>query len=328
MSVDVSVVICAYDEGRWGQLEAAVRSVAEQRYRPAETIIVVDHNPSLLARARGRFPAATVIENSRREGLCGTRNSGIEAASGSVVAFLDDDAIASPRWLELLVEQYADRAVAGVGGSIEPLWEASRPRWFPAEFDWVVGCSYRGMPQVAQEVRNLFGCNMSFRREVLNTIGGFRLGYSCDETELCIRIHQRWPSGKLVYVPDGHALHRVPSDRARLRYFLARCYFEGGSKAVVSKLVGAGPGLSSERTYVLQTLREAAWRCARDFLHRGDLDALARATTIVAGLTTTTLGYIAGGLFTTRAARHRGWTGDALTRAPMTWPWRLAQRIR
>ncbi|MDQ6816397.1 MAG: glycosyltransferase [Actinomycetota bacterium] len=328
MSVDVSVVICAYDDRRWGQLEAAVRSVAEQRYRAAETIIVVDHNSSLLARARARFAAATVVENSRQPGLCGTRNSGIEAASGSVVAFLDDDAIASPGWLEMLVEQYADRTVAGVGGGIEPVWEAGRPRWFPAEFDWVVGCSYRGMPQVAQEVRNLFGCNMSFRRELLNTIGGFRLGYSCDETELCIRMHQQWPSRKLVYVPAGNALHHVTSERARLRYFLARCYFEGGSKAVVSRLVGAGPGLSSERTYIRETLREAVWRCAWDFLKRGDLDALARATTIVAGLATTSLGYMAGGLFTTRAARHRGWSGEALTRSPIAWRWRTAQVIR
>lgn len=313
--MDVSVVICAYDDRRWGQLQAAVRSVEQQRCRAAQTIVVVDHNPSLLARARRSFPAATIVESSAPPGLRGTRNSGIDASSSSIVAFLDDDAVASPRWLELLVEQYADPAVAGVGGSVEPLWEAGRPRWFPPEFDWVVGCSYRGMPEVAQEVRNLFGCNMSFRRDLLNSVGRFRLGYSCDETELCIRIRQRWPYTKLVYVPAAKVLHHVPSERARLGYFLARCYFEGGSKAVVSRLVGAGAGLSSERSYIHQTLRAATWRCIRAFVQQGDLDGLARTTTIIAGLTTTTAGYLSGGLFIARAARRRGWSGDPPTRS-------------
>jgi glucosyl-dolichyl phosphate glucuronosyltransferase len=323
MSADVSVVICAHDSARWSQLRAALRSSQRQEHPPRETVVVIDHNPALLERARRELHEAIVVENSEPPGLGGARNTGIEAASASLVAFLDDDAVASPGWLRLLVEQYSDRAVAGVGGSVEPTWSTARPHWFPSEFDWVVGCSYRGMPDRPQEVRNLFGCNMSFRRELLNAIGRFRPGltfrpnggaagktslrstYSCDETELCIRLRQRWPWRRLVYVPEGRVFHDVSAERARLRYFLSRCYFEGGSKAVVSALVGASDALSSERRYARQTLPAGVRRGVADFVSGRDPDGLARAAAIVAGLAVTTVSYAAGRASTSGVAMRR-----------------------
>jgi glucosyl-dolichyl phosphate glucuronosyltransferase len=313
LSVDVSVVICAHDPARWSQLHAALASLNRQRHRPAETVLVIDHDRRLFERARAQWPGVTVVENVGCRGLGGARNSGICASSGSVVAFLDDDAIASPEWLSVFVEHYSDPDVAGVGGSIEPAWEHARPAWFPAEFDWVVGCTYRGVPDAAHDVRNLLGCNMSFRRDLLDALGRFRLGYGCDETELCIRLRQRWPQKRLVYAPDAKVLHRIPASRARLRYFLTRCYFEGGSKAVVCKLVGAQDGLASERRYTRQTLPDGVRRALGDFLQRGDPDGIARAATIVVGLTTTTLGFCAGRLSVWRAAKRRGWSGQART---------------
>jgi glycosyltransferase involved in cell wall biosynthesis len=310
--VDVSVVICAHDSARWSQVQAALLSLERQRHRPAETVLVIDHNRPLFELARRQLRGTLVVENSEQRGLGGARNSGIAASACSVVAFLDDDAVASPDWLRLLMEQYSDPEVAGVGGSVVPVWEPARPPWFPFEFDWVVGCTYRGMPEMTQEVRNLFGCNMSFRRDVLDVLGRFRLGYGCDETELCIRLRQRWPWRKLVYVPAGVVFHRVPADRVRLRYFLSRCYFEGGSKAVVSSLVGVGAGLSSERHYTRTTLPAGMRHGVGDCVRRGDAAGLARAATIIAGLTITTVGYAAGRLSTSRAARQRGWCGDAL----------------
>jgi glycosyltransferase involved in cell wall biosynthesis len=323
MSADVSVVICAHDNARWSQLRAALRSVERQEHRPRETVVVIDHNPALLERARRELHGAIVTQNSEPPGLGGARNSGIEAASGPLVAFLDDDAVASPSWLRLLVEQYSDPAVAGVGGSVQPAWSTARPHWFPSEFDWVVGCSYRGMPDRPHEVRNLLGCNMSFRRELLNAIGRFRPGlgfrpgggaagkatlratYSCDETELCIRLRQRWPWRKLVYVPEGRVFHDVSPERARLRYFLSRCYFEGGSKAVVSAFVGASDALSSERRYTRQTLPAGVRKGVADFVTGRDRDGLARAAAIAAGLAVTTVSYAASRASTSGVALRR-----------------------
>jgi len=300
-TADISVVICAYTEDRWHDLIVAVRSIQHQQVAPREIIVVIDHNPELFVRARTHIPA-TVIENTQPQGLSGARNSGVAAAQGAVIAFLDEDAIAAPDWLAQLLNGYEDPHVLGVGGTIEPLWQTARPRWFPAEFDWVVGCSYRGLPQTATAVRNLIGCNMSFRREVFKVVGGFRseigrvgtLPVGCEETELCIRIKQHWPQHTLRYEPQARVRHRVPASRANWRYFSSRCYAEGRSKALVSQFVGAKDGLSAERTYTLHTLPGGILQGLADLILRGDLTGVARAGAIGAGLLTTAAGYVIG----------------------------------
>src|SRR3954454_13060930 len=102
-SVTVSVVICAYTEERWDDLVAAVDSAWAQTVEPHEVIVVVDHNPALLERVRQEFPRATAVENAAARGLSGARNSGVQVATGDIVAFLDDDALAAPDWLKWLV---------------------------------------------------------------------------------------------------------------------------------------------------------------------------------------------------------------------------------
>src|SRR5690242_12289718 len=108
MTSDVSVVICAYSDARWAALLAAVASVRQQTASPRELILVIDHNPNLLARARQALPEVCVIENRAERGLSGARNTGLGLARADVVAFLDDDAVAAPDWLEQLLAGYAD----------------------------------------------------------------------------------------------------------------------------------------------------------------------------------------------------------------------------
>lgn len=297
-----SVVICAYTEDRWDALIAAVDSVRAQTIPPTEIIVVIDHNRPLLTRARSALPGVTLIENQEARGLSGARNSGIAAARGDVIAFLDEDAIAEPDWLAWLLGGYQNPRVLGVGGAIEPLWSEARPEWFPEEFDWVVGCTYRGMSTVTAPVRNLIGCNMSFRREIFEVVGGFQNGIGrigtlpvgCEETELCIRVRQRWPDSVLLYEPRARVYHRVPESRANWRYFRSRCYAEGLSKAQVSRLVGARDGLASERAYTFRTLPRGVGRGLLDSLREGDLRGVRRAAAIIAGLSLTAAGYLAG----------------------------------
>lgn len=304
---DISVVICAYTEERWPELGAAVRSVQKQSRPPGQIIVVVDHNPALLARARRELPGVLAIANHETPGLGGARNSGVAAARGAIIAFLDDDALAAPDWLEQLAAAYDDASVAGAGGAILPDWQAGRPAWFPPEFDWVVGCTYLGLPEEATPVRNLIGCNMSYRREVFAAIGKFQLGYGCDETEFCIRLRRHWPEKVLLYQPQARVFHHVPASRATWRHFRARCYFEGGSKAVVTWLQGSQAGLASERAYTLQTLPRGVLRGLADTLQGRDRAGAARAGAILAGLAVTTAGYLAGKLRVQAAARRRGW---------------------
>ena len=142
---------------------------------------------------------------------------------------------------------------------------------------------------------------MSTSGEIFASVGYFRgeIGrvgthpVGCEETELCIRIGQRWPGCKLLHRPQARVLHRVPATRGRWHYFRARCYGEGISKALVRQFVGGRDGLASERVYTLQTLPRGVGRGLVDTL-RGDLHGLLRAGAIVAGLAITTAGFVRG----------------------------------
>jgi len=301
--VRFSVVICAYTEKRWDDLVAAVESLRVQTHSPEEVILVIDHNPGLAARVWREIPDVTCVENHGRQGLSDARNSGLAVATGDVVAFLDDDAEAEPQWLSLLAESYDDPAVVGVGGFAEPDWAEGRPSWFPREFDWVVGCTYRGMPESAAPVRNLIGCNMSFRREIFADLGGFTAGIGrlgtrpvgCEETELCIRIAQRRPGSVILFDPRALVHHHVPGSRGTWAYFRSRCYAEGLSKAAVAALVGASQGLASERTYTTRTLPRGVVNGIAAGV-KGEVGGFGRAAAIVAGVGLATVGYGLGRL--------------------------------
>ena len=259
---DFSVIICAYTEDRWDDLIASVESVKLQTLPPREIIVVIDHNPGLLKRVQEQVPGVVVVENTQARGLSGARNSGIAVAQSRIITFLDDDAMAAPGWLMSLSEAFTDPQVLGSGGPVIPLWLEGEPAWLPEEFNWVVGCTYRGMPITSKTIRNPIGANMSFRREVFEAVGGFRseIGrvgirpLGCEETELCIRIRQRWPERSFLYQPRASVFHRVPGSRTCWRYFCSRCYSEGISKAFVSQYVGAKDSLASERIYTFRTL--------------------------------------------------------------------------
>ncbi|HLT17854.1 MAG TPA: glycosyltransferase family 2 protein [Thermomicrobiales bacterium] len=298
-----SVVICAYTEQRWDDLLAAVDSVRRQTLTPREIIVVVDHNPAMLARVRDEIGDVLAVENHQRQGLSGARNSGLRASSGEYVAFLDDDALAEPDWLGRLAAGYDDPRVVGVGGVIEPLWSGGRPGWFPAEYDWVVGCTYVGMPTRRMAVRNLIGANMSFRRELFHIAGEFTSGIGrvgtrpvgCEETDFCIRAAERLPGSIFLYEPAARVRHRVPPERATLGYFLRRCFAEGNSKVAVTQRSGANRGLSSERAYVLRTLPGGIVRHGlKAPLIERDPAGLGRAVMVALGLSVTTAGYLGG----------------------------------
>ena len=316
----VSVVIAAYATKRWAETRAAVASVRAQTLQPLEIVIVIDHNPGLLARARREFTAGrpatgtrgaaaiSVIANARDRGASGARNTGVAASHGDVVAFLDDDAVASAGWLEGLLRHFADPAVVGTGGHVIPLWGGSRPRWFPPEFYWAVGASYRGMPDGTAVVRNVWSGNMAVRRIVFDAIGGFREGFGkvgnrpCPEdTDLCLRAAAG--GGRWMYEPAALCGHRVPPQRATVRYFLSRSLNEGRGKALLAGLQGAAQTTSAERRYTWRVLPAGIGRGVADSI-RGDLFGVSRSLAIAAGLTLAVAGFV--------SARAGGITGRIL----------------
>jgi len=302
-SLDVSVVVCAYTLERWPDIVAGIEALSRQTVAPLETLLVVDGNPDLLARAQDAFPHVRVIANVHAKGISGARNTGIAEAKGAIVAFLDDDALPEPDWVEQLLTPYADAAVMAVGGKAVPAWPDRRPDHLVAELDWVVGCTYQGMPVDTADVRNATGCNMSMRRSVFDVAGTFdesigRIGkipLGCDETELCIRLAQRIPGARVVYEPRALVHHRVTEPRTTWHYLRTRSYAEGRSKALIGRLVGNVAATSVERSYVSHTLTAAVRRELGQGL-RGRASGWRGAAGIVLALTATGWGYVVGRL--------------------------------
>jgi glycosyltransferase involved in cell wall biosynthesis len=296
----VSVVIAAFAMERWNDLQEAVASVRAQTIRVLETIVVIDHNATLLDRTQREFPDIIVIPNVGSRGAAGARNSGVAASHGEVVAFLDDDAVAAANWLESLLRHFVDPDVVGVGGSMIPLWPGSRPRWFPHEFDWAVGASYRGMPEKAARVRNVWGCNMAILRRAFDRVEGFRedigkvgIRSRPEDTDLCLRAVAAQPKGTWIYEPTGVAGHRVTLKRTTFGYFLYRCLHEGWGKAVLVAFNGTRESTSTEWLYTHRVLPEGIARGLRDTV-RGDVSGGMRSIVIAVGFSLTVAGFLSG----------------------------------
>lgn len=306
-----SVVVCAHTERRWASIVAGLRALAAQSRRPDQVLLVVDHDDALLRRAGAELPGLlgldhddgwlTVLPNTRRRGLSGARNTGVRAGVGDVVAFLDDDAVPAPDWLDRLVTALAETGADGVDGRATPVWpDGRRPRHLVAELDWVVGCSYRGLPEHRAPVRNLLGATMSFTRAALELAGDFdetagRIGdvlLGGEETELCLRLARRKPGALLVHEPAATVAHHVSADRTTWHYLARRAYAEGLSKAHIARTAGPGAATSTERAYVRRVLPAAVRRELRGGAEGGPRGAAG----VVVGLASAGAGYARGSL--------------------------------
>lgn len=298
----ISVVIPCFADERFQDVLVGVDALRRQTVPPTEIVVVVDHNPALLERLRSSLTGVSVLASREVRGSSGARNTGIASTRGEIVAFFDDDAFPEPDCLERLAAHYADDRVAGVGGALSPQWSGGRPRWLPEEFDWVVGCSYRGLPDRPAAQRNLLGAAMSFRRRALEAAGGFaaemartgRHPLGVDDTEACIRIRRSLPGSILLYAPEARARHKVPVARASRRYFWTRCLAEGRAKAALTGVSGWGESLSSEWNYVVRVLPVGVLRGVADAVTGKDVAGLERSLAIVVGLLLTATGYVAG----------------------------------
>ncbi len=247
----ISAVICTYN--RCDLLPEAIRSLMNQTLDESlYEILVVDNastdttkivcdNHAKVSNFRYIFEASP--------GLSIARNTAAEAVSADYIAYLDDDAIASPCWLESIVDAFESVSPkpAAVGGRVSPIWETVKPEWFPDEkLTYLTILDHGCMPRFLSYPDILFGTNMAFNRELLLASGGFRTDagrvgtklVSGEEMALFKVFNER--SLLLYYVPEAEVGHLVPKERLTKQWLYRRHYWQGRAIALV-QLQDANP---------------------------------------------------------------------------------------
>jgi len=246
--VKVSVVVCTYTLDMYEHFREAADSVLDQTHDDVELVVVVDGTPEVYDRVAEDYGDRddVVIEcNDENVGLLESRNRGAELATGDVVAFIDDDAIADEEWVERLVRAYEEEDAIAAGGKMTPEWVAGKPSFLPEEFYWLIGVTHKGFADVAGEVRNTFGSNISFRADVFEDLGGFDVdiggrkrdkNFQGGETELCARMREEYGQG-VWYDPESEVAHKVFEYRTEFQWLVDRAFWQGYSKRAMESFV-------------------------------------------------------------------------------------------
>jgi len=254
--MQVSVVLCTYSLDAYDDFQEAAESVLSQTYNDVELVVVVDGSEEVFKRADedyGESEDAIIYCNDENVGLLKSRNVGTKLANGDVVAFIDDDAVPAENWVEELVRGYEEQNASAVGGKMTPRWVAGKPNFLPAEFYWLVGVTHQGFADGEGWVRNTFGSNISFCRDVFLDLGGFDIdigGRKGDknlqggETELCARLAVEYDE-QVWYTPEAIVEHKVFAYRTKLSWLVNRAFWQGYSKRAM-EVLSSEPGDGEE----------------------------------------------------------------------------------
>ena len=190
----VSVVICTYN--RLSYLKRVLRYLAYQTVSSFE-VIVVDGPSTDGTKAYLETMAGTVkVLHNPAPNLSISRNLGIEASQGQIVAFIDDDAIPFDDWIETILAEYNKRPLttSALGG---PVYYAGTLRFqvtdigFNNRAETIVDIDSERIGKDGY-CRSLLGTNSTFLRDALIAVDGFdeQYDYFLDETDLCWRLHK------------------------------------------------------------------------------------------------------------------------------------------
>lgn len=219
----------------------SLRSLDLRGIEAFEIIVVdngsIDHTAEVVAAFQEAFAGRLRYCRCLEQGLSHARNIAISEARFPIIAFLDDDVHVHPEWLRGLVDAYASGEYAAVGGKAYLIYPRARPRWLSDHDERLLSKVEHGDERRIASAEDLFGLNLSMRREWLDRVGLFRadLGRTGkrllggEETELLGRMSRA--GAKLLYEPAAVVGHRVAPERLRRRWFLSRIYWGFRSEA-------------------------------------------------------------------------------------------------
>jgi glycosyltransferase involved in cell wall biosynthesis len=251
-SPKISIIATSYTMDRLKDITELLDSIQAQAYKNIEVLVVTERSKKLTSSiqayiAKNRYSNIRVLYNDGEWGSYPSRNLGIRQATGKIIAFIDDDALALPNWAEEMTKTYADDdTILGLTGPVLPLWQGKSMDWFPEEFYWIISCTNWGPDR--REVRNGYCVNLSFRREAFEDCGLFKSTLAAkesgksdwqqpgaEETEFCLRVKQK--TGKrILYDPKVRVKHKVYGYRLTTKFIAGRAYWEGMAKVLLKRM--------------------------------------------------------------------------------------------
>jgi glycosyltransferase involved in cell wall biosynthesis len=254
--VAISAIICTHNRAAY--LAAAIDSLLAQdlteRGLGEFEVIVIDNastdDSRAIAEARLGDPRFKYIYEPQL-GLSHARNRGVIESRGAILAYLDDDAVASAHWLSTLVEAYrADETLAIAGGRVTLLWpeQIQPPAWVSDAMLSCLGHYDLGPNEITIENPSLTprGLNYSLRRSFLDSVGGFdlqlgRVGKKLLSNEELYMTEAALKRGlRVAYLPHALVAHNVAPERLNRSWFLRRSWWQGVSECYRDQLAGRG----------------------------------------------------------------------------------------
>lgn len=239
-SVTITVVLCTYN--RCENLANALRSVAASTLPEwvKWEVLVVDNNSKdqtrhVVEQFCREYPGRFRYLFEPRQGKSYALNTGIQAAAGEILAFIDDDVTVAPTWLQSLTASLYNGEWGGAGGRILPQGPWSPPSWLPVGERY--GLAPLAMFDLGPEASPLteppFGTNMAYQKRMFEKYGGFRIDLGPrpnselrgEDTEFGRRL--LGAGERLKYEPTAVVYHSVPQIRLRQRFFLAYWFDKG-----------------------------------------------------------------------------------------------------
>jgi glycosyltransferase involved in cell wall biosynthesis len=245
----IAAIICTHNRDSY--LGAAIDSLFAQDCDDFE-ILVVDNGSTDRTKevvdSRSPHPRLKYIYEPVL-GLSVARNTGAKETSSPILAYLDDDAVASPKWLQILVEAYnKNEKLAIAGGKVTLIWPngISHPQWISNDLAAGLGAYDLGDEIVYVENPGLTprGLNYSLRRTFLEQVGGFdanlgRVGKKLLSNEELYMTELALQNGwQVAYLPDALAAHNVAPERIKANWFLRRSWWQGVSECYREEIAG------------------------------------------------------------------------------------------
>jgi GT2 family glycosyltransferase len=177
-------------------LRRCMMALDVQTVAPSQVIVVDASHDQRSRRVMQRFPSVLYLAEPALFGrIPASRNRALLEAVGDIIAFLDDDAYAHPDWLRKLLAAYDGPNIGAVGGRAlnGQRGEETAASVGVIERNGFLTGNFACDPGEIVEVDHVIGCNMSFRREVMERLGGFRNDYGgisglCEDSDFCLRV--------------------------------------------------------------------------------------------------------------------------------------------